>query len=274
MTTRERPVLGAALRTEDLPDFADWLKADGRAVELQDAIFAEVLDGDWKEVAQRARSILDGHDGAVGIHGPFIGLTIMARDPKVRAVVVDRLRQGIDFAHEAGATHMVIHSPYQYFGSAFAPHTAGRGQEDENALVHATLEPVVAAAESAGVTLVIENIFDLNSGPLLGLIRSFNSGYVQSSIDVGHAFITCARGGPSPDQWVVDAGADLAHLHIQDTDIHLDRHWRPGMGSLNWFALFEALGMLAHEPRLILELRDKAQLQRGAEWLRDQGLAR
>jgi sugar phosphate isomerase/epimerase len=73
---------------------------------------------------------------------------------------------------------------------------------------------------------------------------------------------------------VLDAGKDLAHLHLQDTDEHLDRHWRPGMGNLNWFALFESLAQLEHSPRLILELRDKSQIRKGAEWLRSMGLAR
>jgi sugar phosphate isomerase/epimerase len=274
MSEASLPVLGAAVSVSDLADYADWLKADGRDVELQDTIDPEVLDGDWQSLAQTARAVLDGHEGRIGVHGPFIGLPIMARDPKIRAVVVERLRQGIEFAHAVGGSQMVVHSPFEYFGTAFLPHTSGRGQADQYARVHETLGPVVETAAQAGVTIVIENIFDLNSAPLLGLIRSFNSEYVKSSIDVGHAFITCARGGPTPDQWVLDAGADLAHVQIQDTDRHLDRHWQPGAGEVNWFALFEALGILAQSPRLILELRDKAQLRKGAEWLMGQGLAR
>jgi sugar phosphate isomerase/epimerase len=274
MVKQQLPVVGAALCIEELPTYADWLKADKRDVEIQDAVYPDLLDSNWQAIAQEARRILDGHTGRIGIHGPFIGLTLMASDPKVRAVVVERLSQGLEFAQAIGGTHMVIHSPYEYFGSAFLPHTPGRGQADEYQLAHDTLGPVVELARQANVTLVIEDIFDLNSGPLLGLIRSFESEHVKSSIDVGHAYITSARGGPTPDQWVLDAGKDLAHLHLQDTDEHLDRHWRPGMGNLNWFALFESLAQLEHSPRLILELRDKSQIRKGAEWLRSMGLAR
>lgn len=274
MTQATLPVLGAALTVGELKDHIEWIKADGRDVELQDAVYPTLLDGDWQQTAQEARSLLDGHSGRLGIHGPFIGLPIMAFDPKIRAVVVERLQQAIEFAHAVGGTHMVVHSPYEYFGSAFLPHAASRSKFDEYGRVHETLAPVVEVAEQAGVTIVIENIFDLNATPLLGLIRSFNSKFVQSSIDVGHAFITCSRGGPPPDQWVLEAGADLAHLHIQDTDHHLDRHWRPGMGQVNWFALFESLARLEQSPRLILEVREKAHLRKGAEYLMGLGLAR
>jgi sugar phosphate isomerase/epimerase len=94
------------------------------------------------------------------------------------------------------------------------------------------------------------------------------------SLDTGHAFITHRLGGPPPDQWVREAGALLEHLHLQDTDGNVDRHWAPGNGAINWYALFEALGDLEHRPRLILELRQPREIERAAAWLAERGLAR
>jgi sugar phosphate isomerase/epimerase len=73
---------------------------------------------------------------------------------------------------------------------------------------------------------------------------------------------------------VRDAGALLAHLHVQDNDGLWDRHWAPGRGNINWYALFEALGELAHRPRLVLETRNKEDVARGAAWLAAQGYVR
>jgi sugar phosphate isomerase/epimerase len=72
---------------------------------------------------------------------------------------------------------------------------------------------------------------------------------------------------------VREAGALLGHMHLQDTDGHQDRHWAPGDGGINWYALFEAIGELESPPRMVLELRDHMNIARGAEFLVRSGLA-
>jgi sugar phosphate isomerase/epimerase len=140
--------------------------------------------------------------------------------------------------------------------------------------VQETLAPVVEVAEQARVMLVIENIRDANTAPLRALVSSFKSEFVRMSLDTGHAYIWQRNGGPPPDQWVRDAGPLLAHVHVQDTDGLWDRHWAPGVGNINWAALFAALGESAQPPRLVLEMRHRADVARGAAWLMAQGLAR
>ncbi|MCX7328327.1 MAG: TIM barrel protein, partial [Hyphomicrobiales bacterium] len=65
----------------------------------------------------------------------------------------------------------------------------------------------------------------------------------------------------------------LHHVHLQDSDGHADRHWNPGEGDIQWHAVFRALGRLSSDPRLILEVRDKATVRAGAEHLIGLGLA-
>jgi sugar phosphate isomerase/epimerase len=272
MSDREPPFVGAAMPTRLLPQHREWLIAGQRDLEIQDAASPDVLDGDWRAVVRQARDLLDGYTGRLGVHGPFLGLNLIGYDAKIRAATAERLLQSVEFAAALGATHMVLHSPFMFFGSPFLPHTPANRLGDEVALVHATLERVLPAAEQAGITLVIENIQDTNPAPLLALVRSFASERVRMSLDIGHAFLMQRIGGPTPDQWVRDAGDLLAHLHLQDTDGHLDRHWPPGWGTINWFALFEALGTLAHRPRLLLELREPMRIPAGATFLTERGL--
>ena len=269
----DRPPLGAALPIALLPTYHAWLIDGRRDLEIQDAMQAEVLDGDWRRLAGEARHVLDGFQGRLGIHGPYDGLPLASGDPRVRTLVADRLRQALEFGAELGATQMVLHSPFLAFGSPFVAHAPHTGRADHIGLVHATLEPVLPLAREAGCTLVIENVLDTNPLPLVALVKSFGSEYVQMSLDVGHAYITQRAGGPPPDQWVRDAGALLAHVHLQDTDGHLDRHWAPGVGSVNWYALFEALADLHHRPRLIMEVRGDLDAGQAGSWLVQRGLA-
>jgi sugar phosphate isomerase/epimerase len=274
MSVDQLPVLGAAMPLAKLPKHLAWLNEGSRPLEIDDPVSPEVLDGNWKTVAQKMKSLLADYSGVFGIHGPFINLNIAPYDPKIRQVVSDRLRQGLDFAHEVGATHMVVHSPYEFFGGPFTPHSPHYGLSRDLDRAQELLGPIVLLAEAAKCTLVVENIFDINSAPLLALVRSFESPFVRMSLDTGHAFITHRRGGPTPDQWVVDASDLLAHVHVEDNDGQFDHHWRPGHGNINWFAFFAALKKTGATPRLILELNNADEIEPTTMWLSSLGLAR
>lgn len=260
MKKPKTPVLGASLKVSELAEYWDWLVEEQRDLEITDGSWpGDFEDGwDWRPLAREARSVLDGYGGRLSIHGPTKDLPIMARDPKVRDVVAERLLSALGFAGDIGATHMVLHSPFAAFGAnPFMQYSPISSLEYEVDTVHATLEKVLPAARDAGCTLVIENCWDTNPGPLLELVRSFDSEHVRMTLDTGHAFVTHRLvDGPPPDQWIREAGALLAHLHLADNDGNADRHWAPGDGDLNWFAVFEALAELSHEPRLIVELID------------------
>jgi sugar phosphate isomerase/epimerase len=256
-----------------LNELADWLIEGGRDLEIQDACVPEVLDGDWHALVRQARDTLGTYTGRMGIHGPFDGLTILTRDAKVRELAQARLTQGLEFAAELGATHMVVHSPFQFFGSPFIPNHPAYPRVELVQAAHEALDPLVQLAQQHHIMLVIENIFDTNPVLLVDLLRSFNSEYVRSSIDTGHAFINQRVGGPTPDQWIREMGEMLQHMHIQDTDGHTDRHWAPGDGNLNWYALFEALSALKQSPRLVIETTSPQKVKRGAAYFARCGFA-
>lgn len=268
MEREHLPIVGAAMPIALLPDHLEWLLEGQRPLEIRDPYLPGVLDGDFRALAREARALLGGHTGPRGVHGPFSGLVINSHDRRVREVVADRLRQGLEFAGELGATHMVIHSPYLFLGSPFGP--VGSGLEH----AHATLGPLLPLARDIGCTLVIENCWDKHPAPLLALIRSFDSEIVRLSIDTGHAYLNHLGGGPTPDLWAREAGGLLFHLHLQDLDAVGDRHWAPGDGVINWYALFRELAALPHPPRLILEITEHADIARGAAWLAERGFAR
>lgn len=267
------PLVGAAMPIEALALHQDWILSHNRDLELQDGFRSEVIDGDWKPLVAKTKSVLEGYTGRMGIHGPFDGLLIASWDAPVREFVRNRHLKALEFAEGLGATHMVMHSPFLYFGHAMVAHNKAHGLKDQIAWAHETLNAVVARASSIGCQIVIENIRDTNPLPLLELVKSFNSEFVRFSLDTGHANLMHEIGAPTADQWVLDAGEYLGHVHLQDNDGQLDRHWHPGRGSINWYAVFNALQKLKHQPRLILEVRD-ADTMPAFDWLCSQRFVR
>ncbi len=271
---QQPPLVGAAMPIADLPEHLDWILGGQRDLELWDPSYGSVLDSHWRTLAREARSMLNGYTGRLGIHGPWNGLPLTCPDAQVQRLVAERLMQGLEFAGAVGATHMVVHSPFDFFGSPHVVHTRSTGLAEELELAHGTLEPVLPIARQIGCTLVVEVCSDTNTRPLIELVQSFAGETVRLSLDVGHALVMQRAGGPPADQWVRDGGPLLAHLHLQDNDGLFDRHWAPGEGNLNWYALFEALSTLDQRPRLLLELANTRKIGAGASYLANRGFVR
>jgi sugar phosphate isomerase/epimerase len=273
MTSHTRPLLGAALTLPGMGTHRDWLLDKQRDLEIQDFTTAEVLDGDWKPLAGQIRRALDGHRGRRGLHGPFWGFKIDSQDPAIRALVSRRLMQGLEVCGAVGADQMVVHSPFSTWDhNNLDNHSDARAKQLER--VHQTLREPLARAEAMGCTLVLENIEDKDPAARVALAASFNSVAMQVSIDTGHAhYAHVSTGAPPVDYYVKAAGAALRHVHIQDSEGFADRHWKPGDGSIRWTAVFRALAALPEMPRLILELRDQAEVLAGAAYLEALGLA-
>lgn len=270
--TQDLPVIGAALTVDDLAQYRDWVLEKQRDVEIQSFHAAEVLNGDWSALALEAKRLLDGHTGRLGIHGPFWGFTVDTSDPDVRVVVQKRMMQGLDVCAAIGATQMVLHSPFTTWDYNNLDMTAGQ-RDRLFTNTHLTLDPIVDRAEEQGVTLVMENIEDIDPADRKLLCQSFGSRALKVSIDTGHAeYARGSTGGPPVDYFVRAADDMLDHIHLQDADGHADRHWGIGEGTILWTSVFRAIGELPVKPRLLLELRDKAQIPSSMAYLAAQGL--
>jgi sugar phosphate isomerase/epimerase len=254
------PILGAALNVDTLEMHRDLMLEKQRDLELQDFVDAETLNGDWQPLAGRIRGLLDGHQGRVGIHGPFWGFTIDTMDVDIREVVKKRLWQGLDVCEALGGTHMVVHSPYSTWDfNNLDNDDKARTRKIE--LCHLTLKDAVRRAEDIGCELVIENIEDKDPYARIELAESFGSEAVRISVDTGHAhYAHGSTGAPPVDYFIKAAGNSLRHIHLQDADGYADRHWPLGEGTINWHSVFDALAKLDSNPRLIVELRDHGGL--------------
>ncbi len=265
-----RPVVGAAMRLHELPTYIDWILEEQRDLEMPDAADIPVLDGDWKKTCAEISSLLDGYTGRFGLHGPAHDLNIAAWDPRMMELTRDRMKRGLEMAAELKATHMVVHSPMMFLGNPQKPDYVEQCIE----LSLKTMGPIVEIAADIGCMLVIENTFDRSAHYLTQLVRAFESPYVRQSLDCGHAQVNWHLGGPPPDAYIYEADELLAHIHLQDTDAYSDRHWAIGDGLISWFSIFDAIQQVRIQPRLILELRNREDIYRSAQWLNDHGLAR
>jgi sugar phosphate isomerase/epimerase len=273
-----KPKIGTAAylhQLEHQPGLGEWVRDHDRDVELRDLTEIGALDdGRWQATIAQARRFFDGHQGRLGIHGPFWGLQIDTPDPDIRAVVQHRCDTALTaFLTLTEGGHMVLHSPYTTW------HHFNRGtfHDDSRGMVErtlATLTPLVKRAEAHGVTLVLENCEDMDPLERLALAAAFGSPAVKVSLDTGHAhYAHGAHGAPPVDAHLRAVGTALAHLHLQDADGFADRHWALGRGTIHWHEVFAAIADTGQTPLLILEMAKAADILVSARYLTEQGLA-
>ncbi|GGB33295.1 sugar phosphate isomerase [Roseibium aquae] len=267
------PILGAALTLDTYEMNRELMRELPRDVEIQDFINADLLNSGAADAIARSKTVLDGHEGRIGIHGPFWGFALDTVDPDVRTIVKKRLKQALDICAAIRATHMVVHSPFSTWDFNNLDNYE-RGKERKIELCHLSMGEAVKQAEDIGCMLVIENIEDKDPNDRLKLADSFQSPSVGLSVDTGHAhYAHGSTGAPPVDYFVKLAGNRLHHVHLQDADGYADRHWSLGEGTINWPSVFAALTAATSNPRLIIELRDHSQIRQSIDAMKALGLA-
>ena len=251
------PILGAALLYDDVARLKEWIFEKNRTLELQDFVPAKVQDDDQADMIAAYKKLLDGYGGSFGIHGPFFGLDVASDDRLIQQVVSKRLLDALGKCEALGATHMVVHSPFNMFHSLnFVNFAYMRAAIFEAA--ETILAPAVKRAEEIGCCLMLENVGDADPTLRSALVSAIDSPSFKVSIDTGHAHFAHGQfTAPPVADFVYMAGGQLGHVHLQDVDGYADRHWHPGEGTIPWGGVFKALADIDADPRLILEVRDR-----------------
>ncbi|MCF3593461.1 sugar phosphate isomerase/epimerase [Rhodobacteraceae bacterium LMO-12] len=267
----EKPVIGAQLSVLDLDRHRDWLFEKNRDLELPEFCMADILRNPQPFI-DMALAKLKGWNGRLGIHGPFSGFELNVKDREVRGVVRARLDQALEVCERLNARQMVIHSPYD----AWDANNLDNGPKDRAKSVAAILEtlgPALKRAEAAGVEMVVENIKDTEPALRRAVVEAADSAALRLSVDTGHAeWAHVSAGAPSVAEFVTDAGEMLGHVHLQDADGFADRHWVLGEGSIDFPAVFAALGALDVAPHLIVEINDFSRVPESVAFLERLGL--
>jgi sugar phosphate isomerase/epimerase len=266
------PVVGAQLTALNLAAHRDWLLEKDRDVELAEYAMPDILRAPEPFIDQ-ARKTLDGWNGRLGVHGPFRGFEIDVADREIRALVQARLEACLDACAALGAVQMVLHSPYDAWDHA----NLGRKPRDRARRVAAiveTLAPALKRAGDQGVTLVLENIRDVDPAERAAVLEAAASPALKLSVDTGHAHWAHRHcGAPDAAGFVAAAGSALAHVHLQDTDGSHDCHWPLGAGDIDFAAVFAELGRLPQRPHLVVEINDFSRIRESVAHLEALGLA-
>jgi sugar phosphate isomerase/epimerase len=125
-----------------------------------------------------------------------------------------------------------------------------------------SLRACARACEEAGVLMTVEPHparYLANTDGALRLLEHVGSPAMGINFDPSHTFPV----GDFPNISVYRLGKHIKHLHVSDNDGVTNVHWRPGMGKIDWTAMFQALKDIGYDGVISIELEDVPGVSRG-----------
>jgi sugar phosphate isomerase/epimerase len=125
-----------------------------------------------------------------------------------------------------------------------------------------TWTPLVREAESAGVILAIENIFEERPDTIKELVEAVDSPNLRVCLDAGHINLYSAV---AMEEWFVSLGPYIAELHIHDNFGVMDDHLPVGDGEIDFQLFFSLVAQHTNGPIHAIEPHGEDVLMRGLE---------
>jgi len=230
----------------------------GHGVDVSDFMSQHLLDDGPRcaELVAWYRSRLPDVSGIVTFHGALWDLAPSARDSKVRAATMERMRQCLDIAEELGIDWVNLHldfSPLARDPNYFPQWT------ERQALFWREL------LEGRSVTLLLENIWEPRPEVVSAAVDSVGLDCVGACLDAPHVHRNSQL---SQSEWVNELAGRIRCLHVSDNDRSSSQHLPPGQGTIDWQDLLRALVRQGLSLPAVIEVAGLAGAQATVEYLR------
>ncbi len=189
------------------------------------------------------------------VHAPINGVDLSAQSSHIKNRSIDLLVKTLEYCRAIECPIMVVHPNH----SDSLP--LGREVMKRNSIE--AIGKVVEKAEDLGVKVAVENMIDKEGGrfgsrvsELREIIKSVGSSHLGICFDTGHTNLLTSSNISIQDE-IVQAGEYLWTLHVHDNDGEADRHWPPGMGSIDWSQVIGSLGKIGYKGVFMMEIQER-----------------
>ena len=180
------------------------------AIASSGVLTPETTEQECKEIVAQARAL--GLEISSLASGESWTASPTANDPEVRRQIITFTQKALQIAHWLGLdAYLYVPGAVDVF---FMPEAEVVPYDVCYARAHQSLQELIPTAESLGVTICIENVWNkflLSPLEMKAFIDSFGSSAVGSYFDVGNVLLT-----GYPDQWIRILGPRIRRVHIKD----------------------------------------------------------
>lgn len=234
----------------DVGRHLDRLDRDGLGVEITLYDTEWLLNLDRTTAVRRLGDELAERGIPVSVHAPIFDLNPGSLDPVVRKHTRRCWERAIGVSGALGARQINFHTGYM----PLLPASTFPGWL---ALSLEIWERVVELAADAGMTMLLENMFEPTPQIQLDLRDQLEPRHVGFTLDVAHAHI---YGTVAPESWWPAYDGAIREVHLHDTDGFSDDHLPIGEGALDWKRIFEEIFRWSPDAVKVIEMPVEAGL--------------
>lgn len=186
---------------------------------------------------------------AVGYYGgcfwePLFEPSLANPDPDARKWRIEYSKRCVEIAHELECPNVSVTSGRMVPGTL---------PSESFELLTGSLEAVLRCGEAHGVRIGMEyepGLLVERCGELEALMRVLDSPWFGANLDLGHSHVL----GEEPEFVVRSLGARIFHVHIEDIARRKHYHLIPGLGEVDFAALFRILDDNRYDGFITVEL--------------------
>ena len=245
-------------RLSDLEGHQALAESRQLGLELQEFSNPVLLDNDWRGRLREYQSCLNGFAHPLTMHGAFIDLISGSPDRRVAALARDRYLQNLDIAQTLNATVIDFHANYLPLVDhpSYLPDWENRQVDFWG--------PLAEEAARAGVTLVLENMWEPDPRIIGRVLKRIGSSNLKACLDVGHASLYSRL---PVAEWMKDLEDNLVYTHLHNNHGTTDEHLAFGDGVIDFPELLSMLRALPKPPMFVLELPNLESIQASLPYL-------
>ena len=245
----DRVLLSAS--RNNIKDCVELASEAGTGIELMAFAFPDVLDGDWKDLVETYRTILQPVTGMRAMHGPFMDMVSGSPDALINQICLGRYQHAIRIAERLETKVVVFHA--NFIGTIRNPYYR-EGWHERNV---AFWGPLAEYARRHHVTVAMENMWEYDPHIIADVLEAVDHPNLRACIDVGHVHLFSDE-QYSFDDWLATMEPWLVHMHMNNNNGVIDTHhsfdWDEG--DLDYHEILAKLRALDNPPSMTLEMAD------------------
>ena len=217
----------------------------------------------FDDVLAEMKDIFGDFDGQKSVHGLFFDLSVASIDDDIKEISIKRYLQSLEVAKIIGAKTIVYHTGCE----ATIKHKKFQYAYSRDSIKF--WKNYIQAFENAGITAVQETVSENTYEPILKIVNSVNSPYLQASLDTGHVNV---HSDNKVIQWLEGYGKTLKHMHLHNNYGDDDSHLSLLKGTLDFDEIFDKIKELEINPVMVLEIFTENDLYESVDYLRKKGV--
>ncbi len=214
---------------------------------------SELTLEDTKDILKRD---LGGYKGRITLHAMFTDVNVASQDVELRAVSQKRCIQSFEVGKAIGADTILFHT-----GNKGTKHYGSIKSFKKNFEIF--WKEFIKEFESAGITAVIENVYETGPEFCIDLFNSVNSEYFKLALDIGH--VNLYAGETKITDWIRAYGENLYHLHIHNNFGTNDDHSNLENGKIDYKEVFDEIKRQKINPTFVLEMFSETDIRKSVE---------